>query len=115
LKSNTHENNKLKAMNNYNSNSKLASWALAGLAAGGALWYLLGTEKGKSLVNNLSSQARDISDRVKDQVADQWGNISNQVSDAASSLSNKASDLANNVKNRSNDYSDTAHNYGANL
>ena len=64
-------------------NSKVVSLALAGLAAGGAIWYLLGTEQGKSMCNNLMNSAKDLGNTVKDKVSNKWSDISDQASGMA--------------------------------
>ena len=79
-------------------NSRIVSLALAGLAAGGAIWYLLGTEQGKSMCHNLMDSAKDLSGNIKDTVNDKWSDLSDRASDLAS----KASDLANNATSKVN-------------
>lgn len=64
-------------------NSRIVSLALAGLAAGGAVWYLLGTEQGKNMCSNLMSSAKDLGNTVKDKVSNKWSDISDQATDMA--------------------------------
>ena len=78
-------------------NSRVVSLALAGLAAGGAIWYLLGTEQGRTMCNNLRDSAKDLSDNVKDKVSDKWSDLSNKASDLANRASSGVSDATSNL------------------
>lgn len=72
-------------------NAKLITLAIAGLAAGVAVWYLLGTEKGRETKDQLLGSLNDLSGTLKD-----------KVKDGFDKYSAKASDLAENVRSKAN-------------
>jgi len=77
----------------------MMSLAIAGLAAGGAAWYLLGTEKGRNLCHSLSDSARDLSNTVKDKVSSRWNEMANRAEDVADNMNRKADRMANRAEN----------------
>ncbi len=83
-----------------NNNTRIMSLALAGLAAGGAIWYLMGTEQGRSVRNNLTRSAKDLGSDIKEKVIDKWNDLSTQTNGLASNVANKASDMRENISNK---------------
>ena len=78
-------------------NSKVVSLALAGLAAGGAIWYLLGTEQGRTMCHNLKDSAKDLSNNVKEKVNDKWSDLSSKASDLANNATSKVNNATTNL------------------
>ena len=73
-----------------NDNSKIAAVLLAGLAAGAAAWYLLGTDKGKETCSSLLGSLKDLSGSIKDKAADTFEQISGQANDVVAKAKSKA-------------------------
>jgi hypothetical protein len=71
-----------------NNNKKIMALAIAGLATGAAIWFLLGTDKGKqtrdylvdSLMNNWQDKLRDFSGKTGKMVDELKNKASNSVS-----------------------------------
>ncbi|MBC7913665.1 MAG: YtxH domain-containing protein [Pyrinomonadaceae bacterium] len=60
-------------------NSKLPTLLLAGLAAGAAAWYFLGTDEGKKTCNSLVDSLKGFSDSVIEKANETVSNVKDQM------------------------------------
>lgn len=83
-------------------NSKIAAVVLAGLAAGAAAWYLLGTEEGKENLDKLANSIKDIGGSLKDltdkaDIAGTFNDLKEKASETIGSMASKAPKVAENI------------------
>ncbi len=95
-----------------NKNSSLIGFALAGLAAGAAAWYLFGTKEGRDTLNKAVDGFNEFSHNLKDRANDgleyaasyaekakqKFEQGKNQFSDATDELKDRAGQKANRLK-----------------
>lgn len=75
---------------NNRNNAKLITLALAGLAVGVAVWYLLGTEKGRETKDHLLGSLNDFGGTMRDKVKEGVDKYSGKADDLADDLKSKA-------------------------
>lgn len=74
-------------------NSKIATAIFAGLAAGAAVWYFMGTEAGKNKLANFVDDVEDFGYNLKQKAYNTASNLQDKASQAADYVQNKTHDL----------------------
>lgn len=74
-------------------NSKIASAIFAGLAAGAAVWYFMGTEGGKKKLANFVDDVEDLGYNLKQNACKTASNLQDKASQAADYVQYKNDDL----------------------
>lgn len=91
----------------------LVAFALIGLAAGAAAWYLLGTDDGKKQLSRANDGIKDLTRSLKDvskREAKRARKLASQASEELHALKNKAAEGFGSLKDRASDEVDTLKN-----
>ncbi|GEM65175.1 hypothetical protein SF1_31570 [Sphingobacterium faecium NBRC 15299] len=97
-------------MSDMKNKNGLVAFALVGLAAGAAAWYLLGTDDGKKQLSRANDGIKDLTRSLKDvskREAKRARKLANQASEELHALKNKASESFDSLKDKASDELDS--------